>query len=244
MNKLRVAICDDEPEQSEYLSRLVSAWAGERGQSAALSAFTSAEELLFQIGGDEPGFDILLLDIQMRGMNGMALARQLRAKGSKSQIVFITGFADWLAEGYEVDALRYLMKPVNRGKLFEVLDKAAERAAKPERYVLLNIAGGTLRIAAGEIIYAESFSHYVEIHTRDSVLRHKIGISELETLLGEGFFRCHRSYIAGMKYVTAVSRAALRLENGAELPLSRKLYNAANEVFIAYNGGTGCYLPN
>ncbi|MDR2615642.1 MAG: LytTR family DNA-binding domain-containing protein [Oscillospiraceae bacterium] len=240
LNTLNIAVCDDEPEQSEYLRRLVAQWADARGKRVVTRLFQSAEALLFA-AEDIPVTDIFLLDIQMPGMDGVTLARRLRADGGEAQLVFITGYDDWISEGYEVDALHYLMKPVDRQKLFAVLDKAAERAAKQERYILLNIDGDARRVAAGRIIYAEAFSHYVELRikdgAKDKALRQKITIGEMETLLGEGFFRCHRSYIAGLRYVTAVSRASVKLENGVELPLSRKLYNAANEAFIKFNRG-------
>jgi DNA-binding LytR/AlgR family response regulator len=231
--RIVIHACDDEPGQSEHLARLVSAWAAERGRGASVTAFTGAAEALFA-QEDGGGADILLLDIQMPGMDGVTLARRLRASGSGAQIVFVTAFEDWLAEGYEVDALHYLMKPVDTKKLFAVLDKAAGRARRAERYVLLGAEGGTRRVEAGGIVYAEAFSHYVEIHAAQGVFRLKAGMGEVEAMLGDGFFRCRRSYIVNMRYVTAVRRFALKLEGGAELPLPRRLYNAANEAFINY----------
>jgi DNA-binding LytR/AlgR family response regulator len=239
MSDLSIAICDDEREQSEHLSRLVLSWAKRRGRGVRLISFQSAKALLFGLE-DSGGADILLLDIQMPDMDGMTLAKRLREAGDKTQIVFITGFADWILEGYEVDALHYLLKPVDERKLFEVLDKAVTRIAEEGRSLQLTADGTATRVPVGEIIYAEAFSHYVEIHTINGDIRVKMTLGALEEQLGEGFFRCHRSYIAGLKYVRSVSRTSVILENEVDLPLSRKLYDAANEAFIKYNwGGAG-----
>ncbi|MDR1328418.1 MAG: LytTR family DNA-binding domain-containing protein [Oscillospiraceae bacterium] len=297
MSDLSIAICDDEREQSEHLSRLVLSWAKQRGRGVRLISFQSAKALLFDLydgvaydgvaasaahpvpsggtaltrgcviesaaaRGTRQGRDvaanaaypvpsgtfnhtsapqgaahILLLDIQMPDMDGMTLAKRLREAGDKTQIVFITGFADWILEGYEVDALHYLLKPVDERKLFEVLDKALVRVAEEGRSIQLTADGAATRVPVGEIMYAEAFSHYVEIHTKSGGIRVKMTLGALEEQLGEGFFRCHRSYIAGLKYVRSVSRTSVILENEVTLPLSRKLYDAANEAFIQYNWG-------
>ena len=114
---LSIAICEDVPSERELLLSLARDWARGAGAHVSLEAFASAEALVFhRAGGKE--FDLLLLDIGMRGMSGMELARELRAQGCGAQIVFITGYADCMAEGYDVGALHYLLKPVSRESSF------------------------------------------------------------------------------------------------------------------------------
>jgi DNA-binding LytR/AlgR family response regulator len=231
---ITIAIVDDEAAQTEFLSRLVAAWAGERSVDVRIHTFESALSLKFALG-DAGAFDILLLDVQMPGMDGMELARRLRERGDHAPIVFISGFAEWLPQGYDVDALNYLLKPVKQSQLFAVLDKAAARIAQEPCYVLLNVEGEMQRYEADSILYAEAFSHTIELHMPRETLTLRMSMKELETLLGEGFLRCHRSYVVNVRHIASISRTEITLTSGAKLPLSRAMYNAVNEAFVAHN---------
>ncbi len=228
---MRIAICDDETSQRDYLHRQVEGWAARRGHVVSVHLFASAEAFLFAYDEDK-GFDILLLDIQMGKMDGVALAKRLRADNEWLQIVFITGFPDFVSEGYEVSALHYLLKPVDEEKLREVLDRAVSRLRTAPRTILFRRGGGYLRVLADDIYYAEAFSHSVALVMKSGKETFHMRFSDVEDLLGEGFFRCHRSYIVSMKHVRRVTRTALVLDNGVEVPLARGLYDAANQAFI------------
>lgn len=134
---INITLCDDECAEVIYLATLVRKWAAERGVDVRLSDYESAESFLFAYEDDKM-VDILLLDIQMKSIDGVELARQIRKHNETMQIIFITGYPDFIAEGYDVSALHYLMKPVNGDKLFKVLDKAAERSKKVERILLVH----------------------------------------------------------------------------------------------------------
>ena len=121
---LKIAIVDDEPADRAYLMELTRRWGEAAGHTLQLETFPSAESFLFQCEA-EGGFQILLLDIEMGGMDGVTMARKVRREDDAVQIIFITGYSDYIAEGYEVEALHYLMKPVDEGKLFSVLGRAA-----------------------------------------------------------------------------------------------------------------------
>jgi len=232
---VRIAICDDETRQTALLSTIVQNWAAGQNINATIAEFPSAEAFLFD--WEPNSFDILLLDIQMAEMDGMDLAKKVREKDSRAAIIFVTGYDKFMHMGYDVAALHYLLKPVSKEKLHDVLTKARQGLAITTRVIALNTVDGMVRVAADEIIFAEMFSHYAEIHVaaQDLPFRVKIKMGELEELLGEGFFRPHRSYIGGMAHVDGVSRAGMRLSNGRELPISRNLYDAAHKAFIQYN---------
>ena len=126
---LHIGICDDEQVEIQYLQKIVLDWAHTGHHNISINLFPSSEAFLFNHENDK-NFDILLLDIQMGDMDGVELAKLLRNSDKLVQIIFITGFPDFIAEGYEVSALHYLMKPVKEEKLFEVLDKAVSRLQK------------------------------------------------------------------------------------------------------------------
>ena len=231
---IKITICDDERVERTYLTSIVRKWAEARDIDVRLSEYESAESYLFAYEDDKSA-DILLLDIQMKIMDGVELARRIRRDNETVQMIFITGYPDFIAEGYDVSALHYLMKPVKEGKLFDVLDKAVIRVQKTPRAILFPKTGGDIKINADDIIYAEVLSHTVMLHLKHGKEEFQMRISDMETLLGDGFFKCHRSYIVSMKYVKRVTKTAMIINNGIEIPLSRNLYDAANQAFINYN---------
>ncbi|SET09907.1 LytTR family DNA-binding domain-containing protein [Paenibacillus sp. NFR01] len=232
--KLNIAICDDERAEIDYLLQLAGQWADARGIAAAFTTYESAESFLFHYA-DRPNAELVLLDVQMGHLSGIELAKQIRRDNDSMQIVFITGYPDFMGEGYEVSALHYLMKPVKAEKLFEVLDRAQARLQTVPRTLLLPRGGGSIRIKADDIVYAEVLSHTTTLHLTTGTEDFQMRLSDMERALGEGFIRCHRSYLVSMRYVRRVTRTAVVLENGRELPLSRDLYDAVNQAFIQYN---------
>ena len=231
-----IAICDDEHCQVEYVSGIVSAWAEERGMAVVLSEFPSAEAFLFAYE-ENRNIDILLLDVEMAQINGIALAGKIRENDSRMQIIFITGYPDFMAEGFEVAALHYLMKPVHRQKLFEVLDRAVKNLGRTERSVLLETERGLLRVSLAEIMAVEAQGHEVLLTLMGGKETAKIGINELTEKLDASFVRCHRSYLVGLRHICRITRTDVILDNGENIPLSRRMYAEVNQKFIAYCKG-------
>jgi len=232
----KVAICDDNQTDSGYVAELLSDWAKKMGYVVQTQCFPSAESFLFHYA-QEKEFDILLLDIEMAEMDGVALAKKVRQDNEGVQIVFITGYPDYIGEGYEVAALHYLMKPVEKEKLFRVLDRAAANLQKPKRVVVLTIDGESVRVPVEEIQYVEAFSHSVAVVTTKRTYEFRKGLSEMEVLLGDGFIRCHRSYLVGLRFLSGLSKQKVTLDGGTELPLSRSAAAAVHKAFIKYYTG-------
>jgi len=233
---VNIVICDDERAQIDCLASLARKWAQARGIIARISDFESAESLLFAYEDDKSA-DILLLDIQMKAMDGVALAKRLRDDNDTTQIIFVTGYPDYIAEGYEVSALHYLMKPVDEKKLFEVLDKAAELLKNAERTLLLQTNEAIQKIRLDEIVCVEAFAHCVAVQTKSDSYESRTGIGEMEKAVGYGFVRCHRSYIAGLSHVSRITKTEVFFDNGRRIPLSRRLYKEINLAFIEYHTG-------
>lgn len=226
----RVAICDDEPAASSYVESLVHQWAQSRGHGISCEVYRSAEAYLFahSTGGD---FDILLLDIEMGPINGVELARRLRRENLRAQIIFITGYSDYIAEGYDVEALHYLMKPLSPERFSAVLDRAAHRLSQSGRALRLELSGETVLIPLQEIVYLESSRNYVTVHAaKDYTVKRPL--SELERMLDGHFFRAGRSYIVNLRMVRRVSRTEVMLDGGISLPLPRGMYDPLNQAII------------
>lgn len=230
----RVAVCDDEQSQVEYLNSVLSKWSNLCGHTCEVHRFPSAEAFLFAYEEDK-AYDILLLDVKMKEMSGIELARRIRQEGCRAEIIFLTSYFEFAGEGYEVDALHYLIKPVSEGKLLEVLGKAAERLRQEPPFIVILCEGETVKLYEADILYVESFQHYISIHTKEREYRLKENLSDFADRLGAGFFRTHRSYLVSLKYVIRISRTWITLEGGVELPLARGKYDAVNRAFIECN---------
>jgi DNA-binding LytR/AlgR family response regulator len=226
----RIAICDDVPADLKYTSKLVSDWAATTSNYVTVETYLSAEAFLFQYAEDKT-CDMLLLDIEMGGMDGVRLSKTVRAENREVQIVFITGYMDYVADGYDVEALHYLLKPVSREKLFTVLERAAERLKRNERALMLNCIGETARVPLYEISYLEVRQNYVTVHAKAEYTVKK-PLSEIEKELDDGFFRIGRSYIVNLRFISRITKTEAQLRNGSAVPLPRGLYEALNRAMI------------
>ncbi len=226
----RIAVCDDCDADRQYVSALVERWAVASGHTIHIDAFPSAECFLFHYteGSD---YDILLLDIEMGEMDGVAMARRLRKSNDTMQIIFITGYSDYIAEGYEVAALHYLMKPVKEEKLNSVLTRAVEKLSKNERVLCFESSGETVRIAIYRIRYADVHGNYVTIHSESDFIV-KMPLGELEKQLDERFYRVGRSCIVNLSQISRVTKTEIKLSDGTAIALPRGAYDGVNRAII------------
>lgn len=232
---MRLAYCDDEKIQLEYVRKLAGQWAMERGAALHYDAYQSAKELLFENEQGYP-FDLLILDIDMQGMDGMALARKIRETDKKLPILFLTNCREYVFEGYEVAALRYLLKPLDEEKLFALLDEMKYLQEKEKHYIIESIGGEQIKLAVEDIFSVEANGHYLTIHTRERDYELKKGLAEYEAQLNSvNFISTHRSYLVNIAHVERVLRNECVLSDGSSVPVSRNSYKAVNEAFITYN---------
>jgi len=228
--KLSIAICDDERIEIASLASLVEKWAKAHDVDVLLSEFDSSERFFFAYD-DNKTVDILLLDIQMKGMDGIELARKIRKEDKNVQIIFITGYMDYIKEGYDVEALHYLLKPVEPDKLFSVLNRAVEKLKIDEQILTLNLHGRTIRLPLRDIIYIEAQRNYVMIHATETFTK-KTTLSEFEKDLDEYFFRTGRSFIVNLRHIKKVTKTEIVLSSDESVPLPRGLYDAVNQAMI------------
>ena len=231
--KYKIAVCDDEQNQIEYITSIVTAWSAHEGHSCEIRTFASAETFLFEYEEDK-AYDILLLDVEMKNMNGIELAKRIRKDNNRAEIIFITSHFEFVGEGYEVDALHYLIKPISSDKLTQVLTKAAEKLSVEPPSVVISCDGETFKLYESDILYMESSLHYIVIHTKDKEYKIKENMSVFENKVSDDFYRIHRSYLVSLKHITRISRTSVNI-GSTELPLSRGKYDEINRAFIQHN---------
>ena len=228
--KYKIAICDDSDADREYVLNMVNRWAAGVGHVAHIASFSSAENFMFHYA-EENDYDILLLDIEMGAMDGVTMAKQLRKNNDTVQIVFITGYSDYIAEGYEVAALHYLMKPVKEEKLFSVLDRAVEKLSKNEKVLNFESHGEMIRVPIYQIRYADVLGNYVTVHGLSDVTV-KMTLGDLEKSLDERFYRVGRSAIINLTQISRVTKTEIKLSDGTVIPLPRGAYDGINRAII------------
>lgn len=238
---LDIAVVDDEQAHRDILTKYIQEWRDKEGIEALIESFPSGEAFYFSWCGDQR-CDVLFLDIMMEGgAAGIRLARKLREKKRAVTIIFTTGIPDYMQEGFEVEALHYLLKPLDKGKVWECLDKCLRRKEQERRMILLPAEDGVIKVDIDRILYAEAVGHYCVLTCAEEVLQVKLGIRELEQKLREAmgvsekegeFMFTHRSYLVNVRKIMRMGRQDLTMDNGQLVPVSRRLYNQVNERFI------------
>lgn len=232
---MKIAVIEDEKAHRDLLLHYLQQWRDKTGQPAVLAAFGSAEQFWFQYQ-EQKDFDVLFIDIQMPGMNGMELAKQVRAGNRDIVLVFATGVSMYLEEGYEVEALHYLLKPLSREKVEACLEKALQRR-RPDRFVTLHTEDGILKVSQESINYVEATGRRCCIGRvgEQKTLEVKENLSKLEELLESGeFVKCHRSFLCRIGNIHHIAREDIFFDDGNTIPVSRRLYQQVNQKFIAY----------
>lgn len=235
---MRIAICDDEKNIRELIGSKVTAQYPE----AEIIFYQSGEEVLLS----DKHIDILFLDIQMPGRNGVETARELRKKGNKVILIFVTAAEEYVFQAFDVGAFHYIVKPIDDAKFNAVLQMAVDEVksrsikerAPEERYVMINNSGVHTKVVLDEIIYAEVFNRKIVIHKLNETIEYYGKMSDLEELAGDEFFRPHRAYLINFKYVEKYDATTVYLEKGKVL-MAKQNYPEFVKRYMKYNQKRG-----
>lgn len=231
---MRILICDDEKSIQSLLKQKVGRFFTEKNIPCEIHCCGSGEEVL-ALARQGMTIDLLFLDIQMPGKNGMEIAKILRRQHRGIAIIFVTALSDYVYEAFDVDALHYLVKPFTDEKLFQVLDKAVrqtEASAQP-RAILVKRGGLSEKILLSDIIYAEVFNRKVMLHTIHGDIEYYGKLTDLSEQAGADFYRTHRAYLVNLHYVEKYNATTVWLEQGTAL-LSKKQFSGFVRQYMQY----------
>ena len=231
---MKIAIIEDEKAHSQLLESYIQSFSKDEQVRMELQYFESAENFLF-VWEAEHDFDLLFLDIQMAGMDGMSLAKQIRRQNEEVLIVFTTGISDYIQEGYEVEALQYLLKPLKEENVHKCLKRAlAKRPA--EDFLVFHTEEETLKLTERSINYIEARGHGSCIGAaHHQPIEVKESLSAIEQMLKAGeFIKCHRSYICRLGNVHHIDKENVYFDDGSSIPVSRRQLGVVNQAFIRY----------
>lgn len=223
-------ICEDEPYFLDSIKELLNQYSNLKNIEISVNEFSNGEDFL----SSGQNADIILMDIELPGMDGMKVVEQLRNKGNCAQVIFITAYRKYVFQAFDVEAIYYILKPIDPNKFFVAINKAIERmVCRYDNALMITNGNTSLKILTKNIRFCEVFNHEVIIHTKTQKYNYSGTLDSLEKLLDDFFYRCHRSYIVNMNYVTARVSDIAYIEGGDKVLISRRKQLKFGEKLLA-----------
>ena len=231
----RIAVAEDDAAWAWQLRQYVDQYAAQTGRSLDLTVYSDGERLVNEYHSQ---FDVILLDVEMRFLDGMATAELIRRTDPEVVIIFITNMAQYAVRGYEVNALDYMLKPVSYDTFAQRLGRALSRIHRREKgFIALSVRGGVMKLATEDITFVESQGHRLIYHTTTGEFTSSGTIKEAEEILsGASFFRSNKGYLLNLEHVEGVQDGCA-LVAGQQLLISRARKAPFMEALAAYLGG-------
>ena len=227
---LNIAICDDEEIIREQIKELTE----KEKSGLCMELYETGDALL----ASRKQFDIVFLDIQMEGTDGIETAKRLRQRDEDTILIFITGIREYVFEAFDVAAFHYLLKPIEEEKFREVFRRAGreleKRKSKRRETVFIKTRNRSFSLEKDSILYIESRGKKVEIHTTGETIEAYASMNEMEGQFGGGFFRCHRGYLVNMAYVAEYDSGSITLNNGECVYLAKEKYGEFVKAYMRY----------
>lgn len=229
---IRIAVAEDERSYRDTLKEYLERYQKESGRGIEVTFYTDGDGLVEEY---HMQYDIILMDIQMKFMDGMSAAREIRNKDPEVVIIFITNMDQYATKGYEVEAMDYVLKPVSYFMFSEKIERAVLRMQnRNAQYVLVDIKGGMKKVDLNQVCYLESQGHTLLFHTVTEVISGNGTMKEYEDKLQKyDFIRCNKGYLVNLKLVDGVSDGYVEI-NHEKLSIGRTRKSAFMEALTNY----------
>lgn len=234
---IKIAIVEDEHSYVNTLKNYLDRYGQEHSVSFQIQAFTDGLDI---VSDYTAAYDIILLDIQMKHLDGMKTAQKIRELDEDVIFIFITSSARFAVEGYAVDALGYILKPVPYLSFSQILSKAVRRIKKEKEvhYVSIESESGTMRLNTDSIHYVESRLHHILLHTEKGDFITPGPMKRMEEALKPfGFAKCHNAYLVNLRHVAGSLPNDVVLFSGEQIPVSRARKKSFMDCLTDYLGG-------
>ncbi len=231
----KIIVCDDQEKEYIQLNQLLLEYAESRQVELDIKYFSNGQDLL---SSEIQDIDLFFLDVEMPGINGIETGKEIRKRNNHCEIVFITNYIQYAIQGYEVQAFRYLLKPIHTQQFTEIADHLFQKIKKSSSYIQVKGRADTQRILIKDMVYAETSQRHILIHTKNRIIDCYNTMEKLEeSLSGHGFFRCHHAYLVSMDEITQVIGHDAVLKNGFIIPISKNKKKQFKQVLTDFWGG-------
>lgn len=234
---IRIAIVEDEASFAQLLQNYLKQYEEEHKVFFQISTFSDGLDIVTDYSAN---YDIILLDIQMKHLDGMRTAQKIRELDDNVDFIFITSTIQFAVQGYTVDAMGYVLKPVSYISFSQLLEKAIQKTLSKQQkfYFTVNVDGGQLRLESAQIYYVESQKHYILIHSDKGNHLTAGPLKRLEDLLSpQGYAKCHNAYLINLQHVVGILQNTVELTDGSMIPISRTRKKEFMDRLTDYMGG-------
>lgn len=235
---VNICILDDEKELAQHLKGFITEYLTEHRMAFAIDIYHSGDTVVEKLYNSDTKYHIYFLDILMKGINGIQVAKEIRKKDTTAHIIFLTSSPEYALEGYEVRAYNYLLKPLQKEKLHNTLSELlGTKHLSPAKQLQITNNGVVKNIPYRNIVYVEVRRNklLLALNTGEKLETYST-ITEMENLLKEeeGFTRTHRSFIINMQYVKEITSTTIRLRPDHYIPVSRTYSSSVKKDYFAF----------
>lgn len=233
---INIAICDDRAEDLEIIYSYVSKNLKDLDISFKISSFSEGQDLIDYINSSKEVYDIIFLDIYMKFCNGIDIAKKIREFDKECKFIFITSSKEHAIDSYDVNAIYYILKPINEEKLSSAIKIAIERLDKENKQIIVTNKKGNYKILYKDILYAESKARVVNIYLKSGELISFYSKLEefFQSLQDERFIKCHKSFLVNMDYILKIENTYIFIVNEIAIPISSTNIAVIKEKYYNY----------
>jgi DNA-binding LytR/AlgR family response regulator len=231
---MKIVILEDSDSELQKLRKELNNWSFETNEEIYINTYISGEDFFSKPENFSSTTDLFILDISMKKISGIDVAKRLRALDYQGEIIFLTAFKEFVFDGYEVRAFNYLLKPINSTLLRRCLNEIAKKK-NSTCHIYRDSKQGMISIPYADIIFCSVNRHYVDITTKDTIYNQHIDLSELMKILPNKFIQVHRSYIVNMAHIFSVTHNKIHLSNNTVVDIGRTYASSFKKEFLNYS---------
>lgn len=236
---MQIAIVENEDKDIQTYKDFLIHYQNDEKEKIDFTIFRSGVDILSDYNEQKKGFDAIFMDIDMPFINGLTTSEKIREKDKDVILIFVTNLAHYAIQGYKVQAMDFLLKPLQYNDFKLELQKIKRNTKSNEKNSLwIPQKGATIKVLFKDIIYIDIFRHDIVLHTEDNEYKFRGTLSSVENDLNQGTFQRVNNYtIVNLAYVSKIKKESIELQDGSSIPFSRNRKKPFMDAFTMFLNG-------